>query len=377
MKANSMPVMRPRCAPLMDHRPRLALGFWALSTAALIAQAPDPDLQKFQSLGARQQAAIVRQLERSLGQSGDPLALRAAGLGCDLDDLPAARTAEPVFGDDADAAADYLNAMGPRDRRPYPPNAKPYLAAKQRFERAAFLPDLRREVDYDWLSGAIVRTEPHDYVDLFANALAGYPPYTDHAVARILAALDRDQKQRQYGWYFAHRFCDLAARSYPGITLYDAWYSGEIIDIPDVDAVPFGWRILGQRQHVSPLGGAPRERLYEDIRAAVKLHRVHRTTIEAAAAAFVSAEPNMDPLYALLVPRFHYLFATHGDDPAAIAALLSESSRDKLLAEVDRAIKLEDGEAFVQREARKAELAASKERIRGLAKSLLQRIGGG
>lgn len=376
MKVNVMTAIRPHRPTRLTPATRLILGL-VVSTGAPAAQDGDADLQKFLSLGARQQAAIVRQLERSLGQAGDPLALRVGTFAVDLDGVASARISEPVFGDEADAHADYVNAMGPHDRRPYPVDAKPYLAAKQRFSRAAFLPDLRREVDYDWLTGEIVRREPLGYADLFANALAGYPPYTDHAVARVLAALDREPTQRQYGWYFAHRFCDLAARSYPGITLYDAWYSGEIIDIPDVDAVPFGWRILNQRQHVSPLGGPPRDRLYDDIRAAVKKHRVHRTTIEAAAAAFVSAEPNMDPLYALLVPRFHYLFATHGDDPAALAALLAESSRDKLLADVDRAIKLEDGEAFVQREARKAELAASAERVRGLAKSLLQRIGGG
>ena len=176
-------------------------------------------------------------------------------------------------------------------------------------------------------------------------------------------------------WY-GHAYCDLDAHSYPGLTLYDVWYSGKVVDIPDVDAIPFAHQILGKTSMRSPLSGPPRDRLYQEIAAASGRYRTHRTLCEAAAAAFVAAEPDMDPRYALMVPRFHYLFAKHDDDLDEVVKVILASDRDTLLREVDEKIRQPDGTAWELREGRKKELTTMHARIRTLAKNALDQFGG-
>ncbi len=338
----------------------------------------DEALARFEALDVRKKATAIRILERALALSGDEAVLRIADLRCDFDSLPEAPLRAPTFGDPvSDAGAPYREAQGGGERRAMAPDSPAHLAVAKRFARDAFLPDLVREVDYDWHTGRIVRQAPLGYDEVFRNALAGYPPGSDHAVARVIDALDKDVAQRKLGAWFAHTYCDLDARAYPGVTLYDAWFSGKPVDVPDVDAVPFGWVVLGEKRHVSPLHGKPRERLYEAIKKAALSHRVHRTTIEAAAAAMVAAEPNMDPMYALLVPRFHYLFAQSGDRLEKLVERLAVQDREAVIARVDDAVREKDGEAWRMREDRKRELRVMAIRVQQAALTALQRASAG
>jgi hypothetical protein len=84
----------------------------------------------------------------------------------------------------------------------------------------------------------------------------------------------------------------------------------------------------------------------------------------------------MDPMYALLVPRLHYLWANLDDDLEALAAKLGAEDRDELLEAVDRAIREPDGRAHAIREGRREALAALEERVRGIALAALERFGG-
>lgn len=338
----------------------------------------DEALARFKALDVRKKATAIRLLERQLAWSEDQAVLRIADLRCDFDALPDAPSCAPTFGDPVtDAGAPYRQAQGGGERRAMPAESREHKAIAARYARPAYLPDLVREVDYDWYLGRIVRKAALSYDDVFANALAGHPPGSDHAVARVIDALDKDEAQRRLGAWFAHTYCDLDARAYPGVTLYDVWYSGKPVDVPDVDAVPFGWTVLGEKRHVSPLHGKPRERLYEEIKKAALSHRVHRTTIEAAAAAFVAAEPDMDPLYALLVPRFHYLFAQSGDRLEKLVERLAVQDREAVIARVDDAVREKDGEAWRMREDRKRELIVMAIKVQNAALSALQRASAG
>lgn len=347
------------------------------ATAPITPQDLDAARARFLALDVKRKATVIRLVERNLQWSEAAGIERIMAMRLEFDPLPAAPSTTPTFGaGTSEAEAPYRSAQGRRERREQAPTSSAYAKVASGFARPAFLPDLRREVDYDWETGAIVRLAPLGYDELFENALAGYPPAADHTVARVLAALDRDPIERKLGWYFAHTYCDLDARAFPGISLYDAWYSGKRVDVPDVDAVPFGWAVLGERSHVSPLGGRPRDQLYEKIKEAALRHRIHRTTCEAAAAAFICAEPNMDPMYALLVPRFHYLFATSLDDPDQVREKLAEHGRDDLLNEVDASIRIRDGAAFALREGRKGELQTMAATVRTTALQALLRVAG-
>lgn len=350
----------------------------AQELAAPERAALDEALVRFRALDVRKKATAIRLLERQLAWSGDQAVLRIADLRCDFDALPETPSSAPTFGDPVtDAGAPYRQAQGGGERRAMAPESAAHAAVAKRFARAAFLPNLVREVDYDWHTGRIVRRAPLGYDEVFQNALAGHPPGSDHAVARVIEALDRDEAQRKLGAWFAHTYCDLDARAYPGVTLYDAWFSGKPVDVPDVDAVPFGWVVLGEKRHVSPLHGKPRERLYEEIKKAALSHRVHRTTIEAAAAAFLAAEPDMDPLYALLVPRFHYLFAQSGDRLEKLVERLAVQDREAVIAHVDDAVREKDGEAWRMREDRKRELRTMAIKVQQAALTALQRASAG
>ncbi|MBK8974502.1 MAG: hypothetical protein IPM29_01110 [Planctomycetes bacterium] len=340
---------------------------------------PEPAvlLERFAGLDFRRKAVIVRTLQRQLATLDDPALRRIAAWRTDTAGLPDARS-EPLVFDPARWASEEHAAGRAPSRTPIARDDPRWQRLAQRYARPPWLPELRREVDYDWADGRLVRLQPLDYDALFANAAYGFAPGTDEALAGILLRLDRagGERQRKLGTWFAHTYCDLEAHCYPGITLYDAWYSGEQVDVPDVDAIPFAWEILGQRSLRSPLSGPPRDRLYEAIRDAALEYRQHRTLLEAAAAAYVRAAPTMDPTYALLVPRFHYLFATRGDDVEAVVDVVRREGRDGVIDEVDAAVRRPDGEAWQIREAHKTELATMELRIRRLAADALERLGG-
>ncbi|MFO1052873.1 MAG: hypothetical protein U1F36_11715 [Planctomycetota bacterium] len=340
------------------------------------AEQIDDALARFRALDLRRKANVLRQFERSLSWSENAAATRIGALRAEFDALPPAAETTPTYGDPVtDPEAPYRSAQGSIDRHPVAATAPDFAKVAARFHRVAFLPDLQREVDYEWATHRVVRRAALGYDELFANALHGYPPGADHAVARVLEALDRDPDEHARATFFAHTYADLSGKTYPGITLYDAWYSGRPVDVPDVDAVPFGWLVLREKNHVSPLRGKPRDRLYEQIKLAAQAYRIHRTTCEAAAAAFVCAEPSMDPMYALLVPRFHWLFSTSDDDLARVAEAFRKEGRDPLLQRVDAAIKDHSGSDWAKREARKQELDRMAILVQSLALQTLARAG--
>lgn len=226
--------------------------------------------------------------------------------------------------------------------------------ATQAHERATrgmaplrFLPDLHAEIVYDWGLGKAVRTGAvPTALQRFANVAHGYVPSSDHAVAQVLEALDTDPAQRALGDYFAHLYADRDGAVFAGTTLFDAWQSGTVVEMPDTDAIGFARRILGTRSFVAPIpADRRRERLYRKVQEAFAEHREYRTLRLALAAAFVAADPKIDPVYAPLVRRAHWLWVACDHDPKALAARLAAAKdRTALLDEVDAALRT-DGAA--------------------------------
>ncbi|MDA0375357.1 MAG: hypothetical protein O2865_16360 [Planctomycetota bacterium] len=363
----------PRTAQALA-RALVAIGGAQLAATVAVAQ-QDPELTRFRELGFRQKAAIIRAIERSLDGIDNPLLARLRDWRYDVETLPSASGAPPIHDPARYAKAEHEAGRAP-SRTVIAATETAHQAVNQRFARPAFLPDLIAEVRYDWGIGQVVRGPALGYDELFANALHGYAPGTDHVVARVLAALDQDDEQRKLAAWFGHAYCDLEARAFPPVTFYDAWYSGRTVDVPDVDAIPFAWEILGWKRYRSPLSGPPRDRLYDAIRDAALRQRVHRTQCEAAAAAAVCAEPRMDPMYALLVPRFHFLWQDVDDDLDALVDRLQSKDRGALLEEVDQRIREPSGTAYERRELRRRELADLAAQVRDLARAALARFGG-
>ena len=185
------------------------------------------------------------------------------------------------------------------------------------------------------------------------------------AAAEVLSLLDTDKRQRKIGAYLENLYADLDARVYAGVTLYEAWCSGKVLAVPDVDSIAFERTILGTRRFKSPIpADKRRDRLYQRIQDHAFAFRKYRTLREACAAAFVAAEPKLDPIYDRLVPRFHYLFATKDHDPEAVAKFVSRfADRDAFVEKLDKEIGSRTENVDKRRE-QQAVMSAMQRRIR-------------
>jgi len=244
---------------------------------------------------------------------------------------------------------------------------------RKMFPAIVVLPDLHKAVRYDWGTGKVVRAAtPLTEEQVFENLLRGYPPGADAAVAHVQELLDHDRTHRAEAEYFEHLYADLDAKAYEGITLYEAWYSSQLMDVPDVDAIPFAVQILETQEYVSPIpAGAHRTQLYEHIRGRALAYRKYRTLRESAAAAFVCARPLVDPIYEPLIPRLHFAFATEAKLEATATWMRQLEGRDEFLAAVDRRMR-EDTDGSAAGEQRRKHLIEMAGRIRDLALAALE-----
>ena len=215
------------------------------------------------------------------------------------------------------------------------------------------VPDLRRAVDYDWLAGAAVRTTELDEDARIHDLAHGYAPGSDHALAQVLAALDRSPAQRRLGDYFEHLYGDRDGAVFAGVTLYDAFRSQQKLEMPDTDTIAYARLVLDTRAYESPIpGDRRRERLYQKIAAGFAAHHEHRTWCLAVAATFVRADPVLDPTWQALADRGHWLWQSKGRDLRAVAAWMQGfPGRSEAIAAIDAEMAKDDTPARQHREA--------------------------
>ncbi len=329
----------------------------------------DELIAAFQKLTEDDRQTVWRGVERRLQRETDPLLLRTFGRQRGLAAYPA--MTPPHW----HLAQDFAPGVA-KVRTTADPQGATFRALRQQYPPMRCLDDLQRAVGYDWSAGKAARTGIELTADQhFQNAARGFPPGADHAVAQILELLDTDPRERQVAAYLEHSYADLDARVYPGVSLYECWYSGRRVDVPDVDAIPFARTFVKTQSFVSPIPeGRRRERLYQQIKDAAFAHRQYRTLRQAAAAAFVAAEPVFDPTYQPLIDRFHYLWATVDDEPKKLAELLAGTrDRQELLDQVDQKVRA-DAAALELREGHKQDLQRLAEWLRGLCQQELAKV---
>jgi hypothetical protein len=323
--------------------------------------------RRFAALPVDRQELIVRTVQRRLQRDPDPLVQAVMVLDYGFADLPAApalRIHDP---------ARWAKGVAP-ERQRIAAGTAAHRAVVEQYPPVPFLDGLRKAAWYDWGEGRVVRRPtPLAPAEVFDNCLDGWLPGADLAVARLLAKLDQDPQMRKLATYFEHWYADLDARVYDGVTIYQAWYSSDELDVPDVDAIPFAIQILNSTAYRSPIPAGPaRTRLYGKIRDAAFAYRKYRTLREAAAGALLCAEPAIAPTYTALVPRFHVLFATLDHDPDQVAAFLGKiPDREQFLIAVDAKV-VQSNTAWELREQRKQELTALRESLRQLAHAALE-----
>lgn len=320
--------------------PRLRAQEPTPAPAAPTAPAPLPTpaslIERFDRLDRDQRQLVVRNMEKRLVREEGEILQRIQGMQrgeAAYPPRPASTWFEP---------RDY--APGAAPRQVVAQGTDEHRKATRRMTPFVFLSDLHAEFAYDWGLGKAVRASaPLSDEQRFANYVHGYPPGTDQAVARVLEALDQDPQQRVCGNYFEHLYADRGGQVFAGTSLFDAWNSGLQIEMPDTDAIAFARLCLQTASFTAPLPtDRRRERLYQKMREGFATYREYRTLRLAAAAAFIGADPPIDPTYAPLVRRCHYLWPKCEYVPKRLAERFAKATdRAALLDEVDTAIRAE------------------------------------
>jgi hypothetical protein len=330
-----------------------------------IAAANADELAAFRALPAAMQSAVLEATTTALRTSADPGVQRIVALAAEATAL------RPC------AIAGYFT---PREFAPVAPTrtvitegSPQQVAQRNQFPQPPFLRNLPKACVYDWTVGKLGSIKAPTVEQRFAALLHGLPPGSDLAVALLLERFDADAEQRNVAAWFEHTYADLDGHVFEGITLYEAWYSGRKVEVPDVDAIAFARTVLHTDSFVSPIpDGRRRDRLYQQIQAAFSSYREYRTLREAAAAAFVTVDPDLDPTYRELTARLHFLWLRLGYAPDRVAQKLNGGDRSELLEVIDSALR-NDPTAASLRATAQSELMATAAIVRAAVTSELHK----
>lgn len=354
-------LLRPRVAHWLDERETSLERARAAEEAALLAA--------WNSLDGDQKRAVVAKLRERLG-SLDTLQARLMRLvlaGSPTPDLVAGET--PFYDPEVHAPGDPI----PRTR--LAPDDPRVLEARSELLPSTAERALRASWTYDWASGKLARSgDPEDPDAIFANALLGYPPELDLALALTLRAIDGAHERKTLA-AFAHAYTDRDGNVYPGITLYDAWLSAKTIEMPDVDVLGIVHDLLGDWERwVAPVPGAQHEELYERIGKLFQPARRYREFREALADCFLIGHPVERGEFGPLRRNLHALWAMHGSQPSTLGPLLPDSRKrdDFLKALVEHCRK--EPQVYLDGKKRLIELERSGQAVRAAALAALDEV---
>lgn len=210
----------------------------------------------------------------------------------------------------------------PIARKVLDPDSSAARKERERIFRRATKSGGRSAWAYDWGRRELVRTASENVERTFENALAGCAPHHDLAVAIVERALDDGSQQAALA-AFGHAYTDRLGTVFPGVTLYDAWSSGEEIEMPDVDVLGIVHTLLGIRDRwVAPVPDSQHKDLYAVVGAAFQDANRHRSLRAALAATFLDGSVQLGGPYPTCLERFHSLWEGHASTPAEVAKLL-------------------------------------------------------
>ncbi|MFH1999941.1 MAG: hypothetical protein ABIK28_09680 [Planctomycetota bacterium] len=172
------------------------------------------------------------------------------------------------------------------------------------------------------------------------DLLNGHPPGADLVAAWLMKLWDFDAYFDPMARHFDHVYCNLDGLAFPGILLYHAMTSQEVMDMPDVDVIAYAQLIDKDFTYVSPIPHDERRlQLYQRVRDGFLLYFRYRTWIETAAWLYVDPAASIRDMHEPLRARLLYTFALEGGDPEKIAARF-QTARDRpgFIQETDQLI---------------------------------------
>lgn len=307
--------------------------------AGLRAQdAPPPAaadlIQRFGQLDRDRQNTVVRNMERRLQRHRDPVLRRVFMFERGIRSYP--EHEQIPFYD----TADYAPVA--KQRSLVTAGSSRHRQGTAGMAEIEFLPDLHARVVYDWRTGKVVRVRDSlSDAERFENYVRGYLPGADQAIAQIIGDLDHDAAQRPLAEFFGHLYADRIGGVYEGVTMFAAWNSGKIVEVPDTDAIAFARHVRHTRSFRAPIPpDRRRTRLYQKIREGFQEHRVYRSLVLAAAAAYVVADPIIDARYEPLIRRSRWLWMQCDYEvPKFRERLVAMGDRATFMTEIDDAIR--------------------------------------
>ena len=271
----------------------------------------------------------------------------------------------------------------PKEHAPRQPIARNVLAfdsaaarkERERIFRRATKSAVRSAWAYDWGQRELVRTAPESLERTFENALAGCAPGHDLAVTIVERALDDGSQQAALA-AFGHAYTDRVGTVFPGVTLYDAWSSGEEIEMPDVDVLGIVHTLLGLRDRwTAPVPDSQHKELYAVVGAAFQDANRHRSLRAALAATFLDGSVQLGGPYPTCLERFHSLWEANASTPAEVARLLPKPEAwGEFLSGLAQRLD-SDRDLAARAELRRRTLDANRAQVRALLVRLLDARG--
>ena len=263
-------------------------------------------------------------------------------------------------------------------RRWLEPDAKRVERARERFLGRHERPLHRSAWRYDWGSRRVLRTAPlEDPERTLVNALAGVPPHLDLAEALVLRVLDDGSEQEALA-AFGHAYTDREGNAYPGLTLYDAWTSGEKMEMPDVDNLGIVHTLIGKKKRwQAPVRASQQDDLYEAVGELLTPARDHRALRTALARTYLLGRPALRDGYEFLPDRLHAMWAEVDSDLEEMLDSLPDSDEvERFLGKVARRIERSEKRVAAGR-ARREQLERDAYAVREVALRVLGEHGVG
>lgn len=229
----------------------------------------------------------------------------------------------------------------------------------------------RRRVNPAWRYDYGQRTvqklgDPGDPDRLFNNALAGYLPDQDLLEALLERALD-DGSQQEILAAFAHGYADRSGRAVPGVTLYDAWGTGERLEMPDVECLGIVHDLLDDwKTWVAPVPERKHDALYAAIGKLYTKARRHRGLREALARTYLASEPDLAGGYDGAIGTLHSVWESMSSEPERVAEALPDTKDWESWLEKEGRRPARDAELGARAAARRQTLREDGTKVRGV-----------
>jgi hypothetical protein len=177
------------------------------------------------------------------------------------------------------------------------------------------------KVAYDWgrreIRGLSSEGMREDFESTIAPILDGLVPGYEPARAAILRELDGGEKQKEFR-AFNHAYTDREGNVYSGVTIFEAWDCGMLMEMPDVDVLGILHDLYGSSIHTTaPIPQQVHDRLYKRIQEIFTELRPYRAVRQALADTLLIGRP-LDPAFESYAVAMNSLWIEYDFDPARL-----------------------------------------------------------